>query len=171
LNRQLKMLDYEKFLLKLKKIKILITDVDGVWTPGTLGYIEGGEEIKYFHVHDGYGLKMLIENGIEVVVVSTRYSDAVQKRCRELGIQSVFQGIQNKEEILNKLLEKYTQEEIGVIGDDILDLPLFAKAGVKFTVANAVQTVKEKADYITAASGGAGALREIAELILSTRKD
>ena len=79
--------------------------------------------------------------------------------------------IQNKEEILNKLLEKYTQEEIGVIGDDILDLPLFAKAGVKFTVANAVQTVKEKADYITAASGGAGALREIAELILSTRKD
>jgi len=165
------MLDYEDFLLRLKKIKVLLTDVDGVWTSGTLGYIEGGDEIKCFHVHDGYGLKMLLKKGIEIFVVSARYSEAVQKRCRELGIQNVFQGIQNKEEIINRLLEKHTSEEIGVIGDDVMDLPLFDKAGIKFAVANAVKVVKEKADYVTVNPGGQGALREIADLILSVYKD
>jgi len=162
--------DYLTLLEKIKKIKVLLTDVDGVWTDGTLGYVDGGMEIKNFHVHDGLGLKKLIEHGIEVIVVSARYSEAVQKRCRELGIQIVYQGMQNKKEILEKLTEKYSLEEIAFVGDDLLDLPIFPKVGVAFTVYNAVKEVKDSAHYITSSPGGKGALREIADLILSTQK-
>ena len=95
---------YLNFLEKLKKIKVLITDVDGVWTEGCICYADGELEIKHFDVKDGLGIKMLIEQGIEVIVVTARYSEAVQRRCRELGIQSVYQGIRNKEDILEKFL-------------------------------------------------------------------
>jgi len=164
-------MEYLAFLEKLKKIKVLITDVDGVWTEGCICYADGELEIKHFNVKDGLGIKRLIEHGIEVIVVTARYSEAVQRRCRELGIQSVYQGIRNKEDILEKLAKKYSLEEIAFVGDDLPDLAVLEKVGVGFTVSNAVKAVKTKADYVTMAAGGKGALREIAELIIDTQKE
>jgi len=94
-------MDYKTLLKRLTHIKVLLTDVDGVWTDGSLIYGKGGEEIKSFHVHDGLGIKMLLEKGINIIVVSARYSEAVQKRCLELGVKNIYQGVQNKTEILD----------------------------------------------------------------------
>ena len=162
-------MDHKTLLKRLTHIKVLLTDVDGVWTDGSLIYGKGGEEIKIFHVHDGLGIKMLLEKGIDIIVVSARYSEAVQKRCLELGVKNIYQGVQNKTEILDKLMRKYTPEEIAYVGDDLPDLAIFPKVGVAFAVSNAVKAVKEKAHYVTVRPGGKGALREIADLILSVR--
>ncbi len=148
-----------------------MTDVDGVWTEESISYADGELEIKQFNVKDGLGIKMLIEHGIEVVVITARYSEAVQRRCRELGIQNIYQGVSNKIEIFKKWQEKYSANEIAFVGDDLPDLEVLEKAGVGFTVSNAISALKKKADYITSASGGKGVLREIAELIITTQKE
>ncbi len=148
-----------------------MTDVDGVWTDESISYADGELEIKQFNVKDGLGIKMLIEHGIEVVVITARYSEAVQRRCRELGIQNIYQGVSNKIEIFKKWQEKYSANEIAFVGDDLPDLEVLEKAGVGFTVSNAISALKKKADYITSASGGKGVLREIAELIITTQKE
>jgi 3-deoxy-D-manno-octulosonate 8-phosphate phosphatase (KDO 8-P phosphatase) len=151
-----------------KKIKLLILDVDGVLTDGIIYISSGGSETKSFHVRDGYGMRRLMESGIQVALISGRKSGAVEHRARELGIGLVFQGVQDKTAVCRELLARTAlrKSEIASVGDDLPDLPLFASSGVRVAVADAAGEVLEMADAITGRRGGHGAVREVCEWIL-----
>lgn len=155
---------------RLKKIKMLILDVDGVMTDGGL-YLGINEELKKFNINDGTGIKYLLRQGIGVAIITGRESIAVEHRARELGISEVHQLALKKLPVFEKLLRKYglKPEETAAIGDDLPDLPLLKRSGIAFAVANAVPEVKEHAHYITRTVGGSGAIREVAELILKAQ--
>lgn len=163
--------DYFNLLQRLKDIKLLLTDIDGVWTNGYIYYGDHGNDIRRFHVHDGIGIKRLMEIGIEIAVVSSYFSEAVQRRCQQLGIKEMFLGVKDKEEVLERLIKEkgYTKDELAYIGDDLPDTRLFEKVGVAITVSNAPEVVKRKAHYVTMKMGGEGALREISDLILEAK--
>ena len=153
---------------RVKGIKLLFLDVDGVLTDGTIHLSASGEETKVFHARDGYGLKLLVANGVEVALISGRKSGAVEKRASELGIGLVFQGVKEKEAVCRELLEKrgLTKEEIASVGDDLPDLSLFAFSGVRIAVADAAEELLDAADAVTHKKGGDGAVREVCEWIL-----
>lgn len=156
---------------KLKRIKLLLFDVDGVLTDGSIIYNDNGAETKTFNVKDGLGIKLLMEAGIRVGIVTGRTSKALYHRCKNLGISLVFDGIHEKASVL-ELISKKTgllSEEIAFVGDDLLDLPLLRRVGLSIAVADAHETVIEHADMITSAKGGAGAVREICEAILKAQ--
>jgi 3-deoxy-D-manno-octulosonate 8-phosphate phosphatase (KDO 8-P phosphatase) len=156
---------------KLKSIKLLILDVDGVLTDGRVIYIDSGEEIKRFDAQDGHGLKLLMRSGIEVVLLTGRESKAVLHRARDLGIEDVYQKALNKIEVYESLLIKkdLTDKEVGFVGDDLVDIPVLKKVGFSAAVPGAVPEVKEIVDYITTHKGGEGAVREICELLLKAQ--
>lgn len=157
---------------KAAKIKLLILDVDGVLTDGQIIINDRGEEIKSFHVRDGQGLVLLMNAGIEVVIITGRKSEAVAHRARELGIREVYQGVNDKGALCKKLMEqrKLEREQICCIGDDLPDLPLFQQAGLSIAVADAADEVRHAAGIITENSGGKGAVREACEMILKARE-
>jgi len=165
--------DYFNLLQRLKKIKLLLTDVDGVWTDGSIYYGDGGNDIRRFHVHDGIGVKRLMEVGVEIAVVSSYFSEAVQRRCQQLGIKDIFLGVKNKEEVLERIIRQkgYNRDELAYMGDDLPDAKLFEKVGIAITVSNAPAEVRKKADYVTMSMGGHGALREVSDLILEVKKN
>jgi len=165
--------DYFNLLQRLKNIKLLLTDIDGVWTNGHIYYGDEGDDIRKFHVHDGMGIKRLMEIGVEIAVVSSYKSYAVQRRCQQLGIKGMFLGVKDKEEVLERLIKEkgYNRNELAYIGDDLPDTKLFEKVGVAITVSNAPEAVKEKAHYVTMKMGGEGALREISDLILEVKEN
>lgn len=150
-------------------IKLFILDVDGVLTDGKIWYSENGQEHKAFHTHDGLGLKRLRKAGVEIAVISGRNSPSVTQRLQELNITQVYQGISNKLDIFQTLLDKNNllPENIASIGDDLPDLPLLEKSALAITVNNAVPEVKAIADYCTKRSGGEGAVREACEWLLT----
>lgn len=156
---------------KLQQIKLVITDIDGVLTDGLLHYDANGETIKSFHVRDGLGIKMLMENGIQVAVLSGRSSPILQKRMVDLGIQLAFLGKLEKASACYELMQKanVTPEQTAYIGDDSVDLPAFAVCGLSFAVADAMSYVKEQADYILSFGGGRGAFREMSDMILTAQ--
>lgn len=156
---------------KLKRIKLLLFDVDGVLTDGSIIYNDNGAETKTFNVKDGLGIKLLMEAGIRVGIVTGRTSKALYHRCKNLGISLVFDGIHEKASVLELISEKtgLLSEEIAFVGDDLLDLPLLRRVGLSIAVADAHETVIEHADMITSAKGGAGAVREICEAILKAK--
>jgi len=151
-----------------RAIRLLVLDVDGVLTDGRLYCGPRGEVLKVFHVHDGHGIVQLQRAGIAVAVISGRRSPMVSTRCRELGVQHVFQGVSEKLPVLERLLKrlKITAEECACVGDDLPDLPLMERAGLSFAVADAVAAVRTRADRTTRAGGGRGAVREVCELLL-----
>ncbi len=153
---------------RIKKIKILMLDVDGVLTDGRIVMDDRGREIKFFDVRDGHGLKMLMRTGIEIVFLTGRRSRVVEHRAKELGITEVYQGALNKTEIFEALLERKGLQaaEVAYAGDDIVDVPILKRAGFSVAVANAVAEVKRVAHYVTKNKGGRGAVREVCELIL-----
>ncbi len=155
----------------LRNMRLLLLDVDGVLTDGTLIYTGEDKESKLFHVKDGLGIKMLRDCGIQVGIVTGRASAALLRRCRELGIDLVFDGISDKGAVLEHILEKSgcTAEETGFMGDDLPDLPLFAKVGIAVAVADACEPLKQKADIVTAHAGGRGAVRELCEMIIRSK--
>lgn len=155
---------------KLQNIKLAIFDVDGVLTDGRLFYGPNGEEHKVFHVHDGHGLKELIRNGIQVAIISGRDCEALRARLNDLGIEHTYLGQSKKIPALNDLLDKtgISLEQTCYSGDDIPDLKPMQKVSFAFAPANAINEVKQTANYICHASGGHGAVREICDLILST---
>ncbi|WP_448587970.1 KdsC family phosphatase [Thermocrinis sp.] len=157
----------------LKNLRLLLLDVDGVLTDGRLYYTEKGEEIKVFDVRDGYGIKLLQKAGIEIGVISGRSSRALIKRLEELGIEEIHLGRNDKlkalEEILNK--KSLKPEEVGFVGDDYLDIPVLRVVGFPATVKDAPDWVKRYALYVSKRKGGEGAVRDIAETILSLRGD
>jgi 3-deoxy-D-manno-octulosonate 8-phosphate phosphatase (KDO 8-P phosphatase) len=153
---------------KIKKIKMLIMDVDGTLTDGIITIDDAGREYKHFNVKDGLGIVMLSKKGIIPVIISGRSSFAVEVRARELGVEEVYLGVDNKVTIFLKLLEKYnySAEEVCYIGDDLNDLQISSLCGVSVTVADACSEMLEQADIVTKNKGGQGAVRELSEILL-----
>lgn len=156
---------------KLQKIKLVITDVDGVLTDGLLHYDANGETIKSFHVRDGLGIRMLMENGIQVAILSGRDSPILRKRIADLGISLFFLGKLEKESACLELMRQagVSAEETAFIGDDSVDLPAFAVCGLSFAVADAMNYVKDCADHVLSLSGGKGAFREMSDMLLNAQ--
>ncbi len=152
-------------------VQLVIFDVDGVFTDGRLYYGADGEELKSFHVRDGHGIRMLLQHGVQVAVISGRNSKAVTRRMQELGIRHVFQGDDDKRPILEKLLQKLglSAHQTACVGDDLADLPLMQAAGMAIAVADAQPEVRAQAHWCTQARGGDGAVREVCDLILEAR--
>lgn len=163
----MKKLDQER----LKLIKLLILDVDGVLTDGKIIYNDSGEEIKAFDVKDGHGIKLLMRSGIEIALITGRESEVVLHRARDLGIEQVYQKVTNKMEVYEKILndKKLEDENVGFVGDDLVDIPVLKRVGFSAAVLDAVSEVKEIADYIASKKGGGGAVREICELLLKAQ--
>lgn len=153
---------------KASKIKLLLLDVDGVMTDGRIIMNDRGEETKAFNVKDGLGLKMLMSSGLEVAIVTGRRSQVLAHRSRELGIEEVYQGVKDKNTVCRQLKKArdLKKEQVCSLGDDIPDLAMFTESGLCIAVADAVEEVREAADFITKSNGGFGAVREACELIL-----
>lgn len=153
---------------KLAKIKLLLLDVDGIMTDGRIIYDDQGRELKAFDVKDGHGLKMLQRAGIKIGIITGRQSEVVVKRAAELGIAILYQKALSKLEPYREILatEGLTDEQVAYMGDDVVDLPILRRVGFSATVADAVQDVKPLVDYVTARSGGRGAVREVCDLLL-----
>lgn len=151
-------------------VDLLILDVDGVMTDGRLYYseVESEPDGKAFHAQDGAAIKMLQAAGIPVAIISGRKSEATARRASDLGIAYAYHGIEDKALALNALCAAsgIPAERMAHAGDDIPDLALFARVGMRLSVAQAHPEVAARADYVTAAAGGAGAVREICQLIL-----
>jgi 3-deoxy-D-manno-octulosonate 8-phosphate phosphatase (KDO 8-P phosphatase) len=162
---------WKSCLPKAKSLKLFLLDVDGVLTDGTITYTHEGKEIKSFHTRDGLGIRLLMESGVEVGLITARESEAVNRRVQDLGLRFVFQKAKNKLEIFQQLLDKLNLEpsEVGYMGDDWLDLPLLIRVGFAATVADAVPEVLKIAHYVTKRKGGRGAVREVCELILEAK--
>ncbi len=156
---------------KFSKVKLLVCDVDGVLTDGRLTYGDGGEATKTFHVRDGMGLRMLMDNGIEVAIITARSGAAVAKRMSDLKIKHVAQGRGDKGAALAELLERLEEpaENAAYIGDDIIDIPAIKLAGLGVTVADGHLAVQSVADFITTRSGGHGAVRELCDAIVDAQ--
>jgi 3-deoxy-D-manno-octulosonate 8-phosphate phosphatase (KDO 8-P phosphatase) len=153
---------------KVKHLKLLMLDVDGVLTDGKIIYNDRGEELKAFDVRDGHGIKLLMRSGVKVVLITGRKSRVVVHRARDLGITQVYQKATNKVEVYEKILrqKKLVDREVGFVGDDLVDIPVLRRAGFSATVSDAIPEVKKIVDYITTKRGGEGAVREICELLL-----
>ncbi len=152
----------------MQNVKLIVLDVDGTLTDGTLLYGDDGRHSKAFHVADGLGIVMAQAVGLRVAVVSARTSHLVETRMAELGVEDLIQNCGDKAAALNGLLEKYhlRAKEAAFVGDDINDLPAFEAAGVKIAVANAAGHLKACADWVTPRAGGQGAVRDAIEEIL-----
>ena len=156
---------------KLKNVKLIISDVDGVLTDGSIYIGAGGEEMKRFSVEDGAGVALAKVAGLKIALLSGRYSPATEIRGKELKIEDIYNGMLNKIPAYEELKQKYNLEdsEIAYIGDGLIDLPVMEKSGVPISVRNAYPPVKKAALYITDKNGGSGALREAVDLILQAK--
>jgi 3-deoxy-D-manno-octulosonate 8-phosphate phosphatase (KDO 8-P phosphatase) len=158
-------------LAKAATTRLMIFDVDGVLTDGGLFYGEDGEAFKRFNALDGHGIKMLQQFGVPTAIITARQSAFVVRRARDLGIAHVFQGIHDKRQAFEQLLQHtgLQAQQCGYLGDDVIDLPVFTRVGFKACVANGHREVKLRADYVTIAAGGNGAAREICDLVLAAQ--
>ena len=158
-------------LARARQIRLLLLDVDGVLSDGRLIYGGEGLEFKTFHSQDGFGLRLLAENGIEVGIITARASGAVRRRAEELHLRHLVEQAQDKlsafEEILEK--DKLSAPECAYMGDDWLDLPVLNRVGLALAPANAVAEVRERAHFVTHREGGRGAVREVCDLILEAQ--
>jgi 3-deoxy-D-manno-octulosonate 8-phosphate phosphatase (KDO 8-P phosphatase) len=161
----------ERLLNKIRRVKLLILDVDGVLTDGRIVIDDAGLESKQFDVKDGHGLKILMRCGIGVVLLTGRRSRVVEHRAADLGITEVHQGIRNKAEAFEAILKRrqIAPEETACVGDDVVDIPLLRRAGFSVAVADAVLEARQVADYVTHHPGGRGAVREVCEVILKAQ--
>ena len=153
------------------RIRCVVLDVDGVLTDGRLHLGPDGETMKVFHTRDGHGVKMLIDAGLQVTIISGRSSNIVDARAAELGITPVIQGCADKGSALDRLLADLglSADEVAVMGDDTPDLPMFDRAAISAAPADAHPTVLARCDLRTDAGGGAGAVREFCERLLAAR--
>ena len=156
---------------KIKKIKLLLLDVDGVLTDGSIILGDSNQELKIFNIKDGLGIKLAQAGGIEIGIITGRTSEAVKKRADDLAIKILYQGYSDKlnayEQIKNDLGLK--DDQIAYVGDDLSDLKLLQKVGFSITVNDACDEVKATVDYITKRPGGKAAIREVIELILKSQ--
>jgi len=154
-------------------IKLIILDVDGVMTDGTITYDSEGREYKSFNVRDGFGIVAAIKKGVKVAVITGRRSFMVDRRCRELGIKDVYQGVDDKLGVYEMLKVKYNlrDEEIAFMGDDIPDLPVLKRVGISGAPTDAVEAVKKSVTFISSLPGGRGAVREFIDYIFSLNNE
>lgn len=152
-------------------IRLMVFDVDGVMTDGRLYFSDDGHEWKAFHTLDGQGVKLLQAAGIAVALITGRESGAVTARAKGLGIPHVYQGIRDKHRCLAELIEQLqgSWQETGYMGDDLIDLPPLRACGFSAAPANAHELVRAQADFICAARGGDGAVREVCDFILKAQ--
>jgi 3-deoxy-D-manno-octulosonate 8-phosphate phosphatase (KDO 8-P phosphatase) len=153
-------------------IRALVTDVDGVLTDGGLYYAENGDELKRFDVRDGQGLVLLREAGLLVAIITRKQTAIVTRRAGDLGLTEVHQNATDKAAVMTSVLARHAiaPREAAYVGDDIGDLPAMNLVGLPIAVKEAVPSVRRAARYVTRSGGGHGAIREIADLILSARK-
>ncbi len=156
-----------------KKIKLIILDVDGVMTDGSLYFDNQGQEFKAFNSKDGHGIRLLLENDIEVSIITGRKSELVVHRAKNLKLSPdlVYQGYRDKLPAFADLLKKtgYEKEQIAYVGDDVIDLPIMSQVGFSIAVGDANWFVKKHCDWVCELNGGKGAVREVCELILSAQ--
>lgn len=153
---------------KIKKIKCVLTDCDGVLTNGAMYYTENGDEIKKFSTHDGMGFKLLKEKGFITGIITGENVQLVKRRFEKLRIDELYMGVSDKLKVLDEICRKYdlNYDEIAYIGDDINDLQILNKVGFSCSVNNAIDDIKQDVDYVTIKNGGDGAVREVVNLLL-----
>lgn len=153
---------------RARAIRVVIFDVDGVLTDGSLYFDNDGHEYKAFNSRDGHGIKMLKASGVEPAIITGRTSNVVLHRARNLGIDRIYQGIEDKLEAFEALCRELgvTHEETACIGDDLVDLPILRRCGLAATVPEAPAEVRARVHVVTTQAGGRGAAREMCELIM-----
>lgn len=161
----------EALLERQRRIRLLVLDVDGVLTDGSLFLGDGGEQYKAFNSRDGHGIRMAQQGGLEIAVLTGRTSAVVAHRMQDLGVRHLVQGRLDKREAMAELLEQtgFPPAESAYMGDDILDLPAMRQTALGIAVADAHPLVLEHADWHTRAPGGRGAVREVCEALLAAR--
>jgi 3-deoxy-D-manno-octulosonate 8-phosphate phosphatase (KDO 8-P phosphatase) len=162
----------ENILIKANKIKLLITDVDGVLTDAGVYYSSEGEQLKRFSIRDGMGVERLHNIcDVETAIITGETSGSVVKRAEKLKISKLFLGIKQKEPVLFEILSQYNLEaqEVAYIGDDVNDMEVMRHCGLKAAPADAMEQIKTMVDYVTKNNGGHGAFREFAELIIHAK--
>jgi 3-deoxy-D-manno-octulosonate 8-phosphate phosphatase (KDO 8-P phosphatase) len=156
---------------RLKKIKLLILDVDGVMTDGRIIFDSNGVESKFFNVKDGHGIKMLQRAGIEVAIISGRESKVVANRAAELGIERVFQKATDKLAPYIRILADagLSDDQVAFIGDDLIDIPVLKRAGFAAAPVDAIDEVLPFVHFVTKNPGGFGAVREVSDMLLKAQ--
>ncbi len=156
---------------KAKKIRLLLLDVDGVLTDGRIIIDDRGVETKQFDVRDGQGISLLLRAGINVGFLTARSSKSVVYRAKELNVKLVRQGVRNKLDVYHEIKRSsgLEDDQIAYVGDDIVDRPVLQLAGLAVCVADGWPDLYSTVDFVTSASGGRGAVREVAELLLRTQ--
>jgi 3-deoxy-D-manno-octulosonate 8-phosphate phosphatase (KDO 8-P phosphatase) len=156
---------------KAKNIELVIFDVDGVMTDGSLFMGDDGQEYKAFNSLDGHGMRMLQEGGVNAAIITGRKSNVVEHRMNDLGITRVYQGYRDKIPAYEALLKDVNLEkgQIAYVGDDVVDLPIMTQVGFAIAVQSAHPYVKKHAHWITQSNGGRGAVRDVCELILEAK--
>lgn len=155
-------------LTRAAKIKLIVFDVDGVLTDGSLYLTDDGQETKAFFALDGHGIKMLKRSGVELAIITGRHSQLMHHRVRNLNIEHLYQGVEDKLEAYEELVKRmgYDFDQVAAMGDDVVDLPMMRRSGLSITVPGALDRVKQYAHYITRLPGGRGAAREVCELLM-----
>lgn len=158
----------EEQAARAARVRMILLDADGVLTDGRLTYCSDGSEIRSFHVHDGFGIRLAREAGLTVGIISGRASAVLEKRAEELSITEVHQRVLDKSGCLDELLERLgaTAEEVCFIGDDLIDLSVMRRVGFAAAPADAQPGVRKAAHYVTERGGGRGAVREVIEIVL-----
>ena len=161
----------QQILAKASQIKVIIFDVDGVLTDGRLFVTDEGVEFKAFYARDGLGMRMLQNSGVQVGVISGRTSGALLHRCKELGIELIYQGQRNKLPAFEQLLQEtqLSEHQIAYVGDDVIDIAVMLRVGLAVAVADAHRDVCQVAHWQTPNEGGRGAVRDVCELIMNAQ--
>ncbi|MGB8338675.1 MAG: HAD-IIIA family hydrolase [Burkholderiales bacterium] len=156
---------------RAKLVRLAVFDVDGVLTDGSLYMNDLGEEIKAFNTLDGHGLKMLQASGVELAIITGRTSRSVEMRAKNLGVKHLYQGAENKLDVLMTLLSvlKFDANAAMFMGDDVVDLPAMRRCGFAVCVPASPAIVKQHSHYIARADAGRGAVREVCELVMQAQ--
>lgn len=156
---------------RLKNIRLLVLDVDGVMTDGGLTIGDDGQEYKTFHAHDGLGMKLLKATGVNVAIITGRTSEVVKKRAESTGVVHFYQGAEDKLAALQDLMKRtgLAPEQCAFMGDDVVDLPPMLRCGLAIAVPDSPDLLLKHAHYVTYKKGGCGAVREVCELIMQAQ--
>lgn len=161
----------EAILTKSRNIRMVLLDVDGVMTDGRVLLLPDGQEVKFFSIHDGFGIVCAMKSGIRIGIISGRSSPSLKIRCEELGIEDLYMEKKGKLPVLEQIIKErnLTYDQVAFIGDDIPDLPVLEKVGLSVAPNNAHESVKSRVDLVLTKSGGDGAVREFLDLLLQAQ--